>query len=105
MKTGRPIAYEGTLSYPARFAGCGTTYIAPGTFMDPEYLLEVVTLTPELVASDKWFVQEPTVTITRTQFWNAYRDCMVEIELRDRGTRYVQPNFVQDLAKRLGLEA
>ena len=111
VKSGRPVAYEETLSYQSDFTGA-TTYIAPRTFMTADYLLSLKALTPQLIVSDKWLVKEPEVRITRGQLDSAVLEAKEWFDLYPpaQKTKAVGDDdvtwrdFAQEVAKRLGLE-
>ncbi len=54
---------------------------------------------PDDILADDWEIQEPTVTISRSQFWEAWT------EARDEGsTGWTMTCYAQQLARKLGLE-
>lgn len=61
-------------------------------------------LTPVVFASDDWEIQEPTVTITRTQFWAAVRSDLGSVASCMSLSGLYGPWRFEDLARKLGLE-
>ena len=53
----------------------------------------------EEVLADDWEILEPTVTITRQQFWEAVRSAFVSSQANE-----TIPPIVGQIARRLGLE-
>lgn len=67
-------------------------------------------LTVECLTSDDWEIQEPTVTITRTQFWGAFGATLKwwQVESRPKFTMFDQTlqfpgRFGEEMARKLGL--
>jgi hypothetical protein len=61
----------------------------------------------EDILADDWEIQEPTVTITRAQFWTAAKDCLSAsgwVSNGPDGPRFPISVAPDELAKKLGLE-
>jgi hypothetical protein len=103
IKSGRPIRRRGRSSWPARDTGFGTGYHicdpARDQWLDPEYYLETMGCKEDILADD-WEIQEPSVTITRSQFWDAVGRSQVSQADRFPAT-WLDAHV---LAKALGLE-
>lgn len=55
LKTGKAVRIKKAISCGIYSGYCGaTSWIMPNTWIDPEYLLSVATLTKDLIVSNKW---------------------------------------------------
>lgn len=100
IKSGKPLRRRNkTFSYVSG-SGMGEyrTYIAPGTPMSPEYLLEVIKLSKEDVLADDWEVEEKKVEITRDKLMNAWMRALCSTP------NSITVVTVSALAKELGLD-
>lgn len=77
IKSGRPFRKKGSLNEWYEYRQCGETARLIGIGPWPHsYQAAVIYLSPDIVTGWEWEIQEPTVTISRTQFWDAYREAV-----------------------------
>jgi len=98
IRTGRPLRRKtrGMRCHPA-FLGCHGIQAScwnPSNWYDPGYLLFTAELDKEDVLAEDWEVEEKPVSITATQYWEAYRAVMVKGEY----------DIILRLAQELGLQ-
>lgn len=98
IRSGRPIRRKGWGHWYKR-RGCEHNDIY---YRDDGSFDVALNVSPKIVIAEDWEIQEPTVTITRSQFWEAFESVAEDWE----GQHFtISKNLALILARKLGLEA
>jgi hypothetical protein len=95
IKSGKPFRQTGTTIWWRYFQDNKEAYLEAVSGLPVGVVAKSLFLTPGLLGHETWEIQEPTVTITRRQLWEACESAWMLTTPED--------TFLKVLANKLGL--